>query len=86
MIIKAVDEPNMENLQALTLLCFHEYGCGRGPRSWMYGGMAIRMAMELGLHEDIDEAESGNNSHILEVLTNQETRRRLFWTIFTIDK
>jgi hypothetical protein len=32
MIIQAVDEPNMSNLQALTLLCLHEYGCGRGPR------------------------------------------------------
>jgi hypothetical protein len=32
MIIKAVDEPCMTNLQALTLLTLHEYGCGRGPR------------------------------------------------------
>lgn len=32
MILKAVDEPNMSNLQALTLLTLHEYGCGRGPR------------------------------------------------------
>ncbi|KAL9549302.1 hypothetical protein PS6_006157 [Mucor atramentarius] len=86
MILRAVDEPTISNLQGLTLLCLHEYGCGRGPRSWMYGGMAIRMAMELGLHEDLDEDENGNDNHTLEKLMQQETRRRLFWTIYTIDK
>lgn len=84
MIMKAVDEPNMSNLQALTLLTLHEYGCGRGPRSWMYGGMAIRMATELGLHEDLEEDDNENQTS--EKLIMQETRRRLFWTIFTIDK
>lgn len=86
MILRAVDEPAISNLQGLTLLCLHEYGCGRGPRSWMYGGMAIRMAMELGLHEDLDEDENGNDNHTLEKLIQQETRRRLFWTIYSIDK
>lgn len=86
MILKAVDEPTISNLQGLTLLCLHEYGCGRGPRSWMYGGMAIRMAIELGLHEDSDEDENGNDNHTLEKLMQQETRRRLFWTIYSIDK
>lgn len=51
----------------------------------MYGGMAIRMAMELGLHEDLDE-DDGSDSETIEKLITQETRRRLFWTIFTIDK
>jgi hypothetical protein len=32
MIIKAVDEPSIANLQGLTLLTVHEYGCGRLPR------------------------------------------------------
>lgn len=49
----------------------------------MYGGMAARMAMELGLHEDL-ENEIDNDS--VEHLITQETHRRLFWTIFTIDK
>lgn len=86
MILKAVDEPTISNLQGLTLLCLHEYGCGRGPRSWMYGGMAIRMAMELGLNEDSDEDENGNDNYTLEKLMQQEIRRRLFWTIYSIDK
>lgn len=50
----------------------------------MYGGMSIRMAMELGLHEDLDEDD--NDSNTFEKLITQETRRRLFWTIFCVDK
>jgi hypothetical protein len=52
-------------------------------RSWMYGGMAIRMAMELGLHENI---ENDNANPTLERLTEQETSRKVFWSIYTIDK
>lgn len=52
----------------------------------MYGGMAIRMAMEMGLHEDTVEEESGSNNQTYEKLVEEETRRRLFWTIFCIDK
>lgn len=49
----------------------------------MYSGMAIRMAMELGLHENI---ENDNANPTLERLTEQETSRKVFWSIYTIDK
>lgn len=52
----------------------------------MYGGMTIRMAMEMGLHEDPEEEECGGNNHTYEKLVEEDTRRRLFWTIFCIDK
>jgi hypothetical protein len=32
LLVKSIDEPTMYNVQALTLLTIHEYGCGRGPR------------------------------------------------------
>lgn len=83
MLMKAIDEPSLSNVQALTLLTLHEYGCGRGPRSWMYGGMTIRMAMELGLHEESDDAANENNA---ERLIQKEVRRRVFWTVFSIDQ
>ncbi|KAG1224988.1 hypothetical protein G6F35_003677 [Rhizopus arrhizus] len=83
LLIKVIDEPSISNVQGITLLTLHEYGCGRGPRSWMYGGMAIRMAMELGLHENI---ENDNANPTLERLTEQETSRKVFWSIYTIDK
>ncbi|KAI9480779.1 MAG: hypothetical protein EXX96DRAFT_594888 [Benjaminiella poitrasii] len=45
--------------------------------------MAIRMAIELGLHEELDD-ESDNDTP--EKLENQESRRRLFWSVYMIDK
>jgi hypothetical protein len=54
-------------------------------RCWMYAGMAIRMAMELGLHEESTEKESQVNGS-LEKLSEQEMKRRVFWTIFIIDQ
>ncbi|KAI8874729.1 hypothetical protein K501DRAFT_144184, partial [Backusella circina FSU 941] len=45
--------------------------------------MTIRMAMELGLHEESDNAASEDNA---ERLIQREVRRRVFWTVFTIDQ
>ncbi|KAI8980911.1 fungal-specific transcription factor domain-containing protein [Pilobolus umbonatus] len=81
MLIKVLDEPNIPHLQGILLLSMHEYGCGRGSRSWMYGGIAIRMALELGLHEDHEEEDADQ-----EELFDQEMKRRLFWSVFCIDK
>jgi hypothetical protein len=51
----------------------------------MYAGMAIRMAMELGLHEESTGKDSQVNGS-LEKLSQQEMKRRVFWTIFIIDQ
>ncbi|KAI9315335.1 fungal-specific transcription factor domain-containing protein [Dichotomocladium elegans] len=85
-LFEAIDTPSLANVQALLLLTLHEYGCARGPRSWMYSGMAIRMALELGLNKDIDLEESSNRTMSVEQWTNAEIQRRVFWTTFTVDK
>jgi hypothetical protein len=41
------------------------------------------MAMELGLHEESDDAANENNA---ERLIQKEVRRRVFWTVFSIDQ
>lgn len=48
-------------------------------RSWMYSGMAFRMCLELGLH---------NQSNISKDLQRDEIemRKRVFWTCFWLDK
>ncbi|KAF7730187.1 hypothetical protein EC973_002795 [Apophysomyces ossiformis] len=86
LLIQAVDEPSIPNVQALLLLGLHEYGCARGPRSWMYAGMAIRMALELGLNKEIDMEDDLGETQPAERWIEQEFRRRLFWNIFCIDK
>ncbi|KAI9284826.1 fungal-specific transcription factor domain-containing protein [Umbelopsis sp. AD052] len=79
------DYPSLSSAQALLLLGIYEYGCSRGPRSWMLLGMALRMCTELGMHK-----ESLHESDFSAPLTedewvDKESRRRLFWQIYIID-
>ncbi|KAI8047533.1 uncharacterized protein B0P05DRAFT_481599 [Gilbertella persicaria] len=47
--------------------------------------MVMRMAMEIGLHEDMEEEEVNSGGEANKTWS-QEYRRRLFWVIFTVDK
>ncbi|CAO3618632.1 unnamed protein product [Cunninghamella blakesleeana] len=86
-LLAAIDEPNIPNVQAIALLSLHEFGSARGPRSWMYTGLAIRMAMELGLNKEPDIEQSfEQQNQSAEKWTEQETKRRVFWVIFITDK
>ncbi|KAG0181777.1 hypothetical protein DFQ29_007105 [Apophysomyces sp. BC1021] len=79
LLIHAIDEPSISNVQALVLLALHEYGCARGPRSWI-------MALELGLNKEIDMEDDLGETQSADRWMEQELRRRLFWNIFTVDK
>ncbi|KAI5959041.1 hypothetical protein CANMA_004165 [Candida margitis] len=46
------DNPSLSNVQALCVLSSHEWGEGNACRSYMYVGLAARMAMVLGLNEE----------------------------------
>ncbi|KAG0186885.1 hypothetical protein DFQ28_007179 [Apophysomyces sp. BC1034] len=84
-----IDEPCIANVQGLVLLSMHEYGCGRGPRCWMYCGIAIRlmgrMALEMDLHKEIITNKFGEMIPI-EQWVEYEVRRKLFWDLFLQDK
>ena len=70
------DRPTLSNVQALVVLGLHEFGSSRGARAWMYAGIAIRMAISLGLNVE-DEGRLANQSWI-----ECEVRRRVFWATF----
>lgn len=76
------DRPTISNVQALVILGLHEFGSSRGARAWMYAGIAIRMAISLGLNVE-DEQRLSTQPWI-----ETEIRRRVFWSTFimgTID-
>ena len=52
------DEPSIERVQALCILSSHEWGEGNASRSYMYVGIAARMALILGL-DDEPKPEAG---------------------------
>lgn len=80
-----MDVPRVSTVVALCLLSLYEpspaiyrpgsYHC----RQWQYSGMACRMALELGLYDDSNVHGSLNPVEI-------ETRRRVFWGCYELDK
>lgn len=86
MIGQVVDNSCMENVQGLIVLITNEYGCGRGPRIWMYVGIAIRMSIEIGLHKEKIFDEGNSPLLSLDIWYWYETRRKVFWAILIEDK
>lgn len=43
--------PTLEVVYGLLLLAYHEHGADRDSGLWAYSGMAIRTAIDLGLHK-----------------------------------
>ncbi|KAG0322729.1 hypothetical protein BGZ99_003167 [Dissophora globulifera] len=63
--------------QALMLMSHHQYATGNYSGGWLYSGMAIRIAVDLGLHrQDVhtDEPEY------------KEVRKRVWWALYISDR
>ncbi|KAM3415594.1 hypothetical protein BST61_g9115 [Cercospora zeina] len=86
--LRRFDTPNITILIVYLILGLHEFGTCQGGRSWMFGGMAQRMAYALQLHRDLDHdpkdhAHAGRNEL---TFTDREIRRRTMWSCFLMDR
>jgi hypothetical protein len=54
-IVVLLAVPSYDLVASLLMLSWYEFGCNRDVGFWMYTGMAIRMAQDLGMHKDHDE-------------------------------
>lgn len=73
--------PTVTAIQASLMLSVFAHGCGELSRAWSFCGIAINMAMDLGLHRW--------PIHRLDLLDNsaeRETRTRTIWTLYVMDK
>lgn len=86
--LKRYDEPNITILIVLIILGLHEFGTCQGGRSWMLGGMAVRMAASLQLHRELDHDPSMRKRDPAAMLnvTDREIRRRAMWSCFIMDR
>ena len=82
LIAAEFDKPTLSNVQTCLILALHEFGSGRGARAWMYGGIAMRMAVSLGLNVEVSATDSDQEFSFIE----QEVRRRTFWSCFVMDR
>ena len=70
--------------QSLLLLGFREIGIGAMAQAWLYIGMAVRMAQDLGLHKNADKW-SGVGKVLFTDAELQE-RRRIWYGCVVMDK
>jgi hypothetical protein len=90
--LKRYDTPNITILIVYLILGLHEFGTCQGGRSWMFGGMAQRMAYALQLHNDLDHdpkvrrGSDGKNGEGELTFTDREIRRRTVWSCFLMDR
>lgn len=67
----------IRSLQALLLVLFYEYGNALFPSAYMTIGACIRYARALGIETSSDESRGW---------IENETRRRLWWTIYVMER
>ena len=88
--MKRYDVPNLTILIVYLILGLHEFGTCHGGRSWMFGGMAQRMAYALQLHKDLDHDPRSRASRDKKknelTFTDREIRRRTMWCCFIMDR
>ena len=77
-----MDSPTLATTQAAMILSAHEAANGRDSRAWIYSGMAVQMATDLGLHLNIEL-----DGKYLDVVTDIERvsalRNNIFWVVYT---
>lgn len=75
------DVPSMSTLQALLILYWCQVQTGRASLRFMYVGMAIRMAQEMGLNRPLDPKR-------LKEMDNREVqiRKTIWWSCYQADR
>lgn len=82
------DSPTIQRVQSLCMLSSHEWGEGNNYRSYLYVGIAARMALVLGLGNeselDNDEDTQGIDDYTRFIST--ESKRRTIWSVYMMDR
>lgn len=77
LVIPLLHLPAYDVATGLLLLAWASYGQNSDSGLWQYSGMAMRMAIDLGVHE---------NSEMFEDQAHLVRTRLLFWTLFVTDR
>lgn len=80
---ETLNQPSIPTIQALLQQSARDIACGRSSSSWLYSGMAFRMAIDLGLHISPDVLQRHSPTLSTE---DVEIRKRLFWSLYSWDK
>ena len=81
--LETLKRGSIPTIQALLQQSARENNFGRSSQSWLYSGMAFRMAFDIGIHLPSDKLQIFVKSITAEDI---EIRKRLFWSCYTWDK
>lgn len=76
-----MDSPRVATVQALVVLSAHEAAFTRDARGWLYSGMAMRLAVDLGLHMN---AETFVTTGVMS-RTEADIRRTTYFGVYMLD-
>ncbi|KUJ08152.1 uncharacterized protein LY89DRAFT_336286 [Mollisia scopiformis] len=80
-ILEAEDDRHiLTTVQALGLMSIREASCGRSSQSLYLSGQSIRLAVEMGLHKDVQVGE-GEEAEV-----EHAVRSATFWGAFSLDQ
>ncbi|KAJ6503261.1 fungal-specific transcription factor domain-containing protein [Mycena vitilis] len=85
-LAKVLHRSRPSTCQALLLLGYREFGIGSMEQGWIYIGMAIRMAIDLGLNCNLTDWKSGSGQHRLFGPQETQTRRQIWWACLVADR
>jgi hypothetical protein len=72
-------------VQALLLLAYREIGIGAMAQAWLYVGMAVRMAQDLGMHKSAERWQLRVGRRIFSE-KEMQTRKRIWWACVIMDR
>jgi hypothetical protein len=75
------DHSSLTTIQAIGLMSIREISFGRDTESFYYAGQAIRLAVEAGLHMEVDQEELKSSQH-----GTEGVRAATFWGAFALDQ
>ncbi|KAG8837598.1 hypothetical protein FRC18_008823 [Serendipita sp. 400] len=70
--------------QAYLLIAYREIGIGAMSQAWLFLGVAIRMAQDLGLHRSVDKFHTIASNMFS--ATEKEARNRMWWCCVVLDR
>ncbi|KAJ7109940.1 fungal-specific transcription factor domain-containing protein [Mycena epipterygia] len=85
-LAKVLHRSRPSTCQALLLLGYREFGIGSMEQGWIYIGMGIRMAIDLGLNCNLGDWKSSNSDHTLFSPEETQTRRQIWWACCVADR
>lgn len=74
--------PGRTTILAFLMIAWHEFACNLDSAFWNYGGMALRMAIDLGLQRHLPTARDTRDMADADLIDDT----LLFWSVYQMDR